>query len=37
MKKLKCHCGAIEAKINAPENLEKILRCIVHYVKEKVQ
>ena len=27
MKKLKCHCGAIEADINVTENLEKVLRC----------
>ena len=23
MKKLKCHCGEVEAEINAPENFEK--------------
>ena len=23
MKKLKCHCGAIEAEINIPNNFEK--------------
>tara|TARA_B100001094_G_C18154831_1_gene785809 strand:+ start:1137 stop:1499 length:363 start_codon:yes stop_codon:yes gene_type:complete len=27
MKKLKCHCEAIEANINVSENFEKILRC----------
>ena len=27
MKLLKCHCGAIEAKINVQENIDKILRC----------
>ena len=26
MKKLKCHCGAVEAEINV-ENFEKIMRC----------
>ena len=27
MKNLKCHCGSIEASINVPENLEKVLKC----------
>ena len=35
MKKLKCHCGAIEAEINAPEDLEKILRCNCSLCKRK--
>ena len=35
MKKLKCHCGAIEAEINNSENLEKILRCNCSLCKRK--
>ena len=35
MKKLKCHCGAIEAEINVPENLEKVLRCNCSLCKRK--
>jgi hypothetical protein len=35
MKKLKCHCGAIEANINVAENLEKILRCNCSLCKRK--
>ena len=35
MKKLKCHCGAIEAEINIAENLEKILRCNCSLCKRK--
>ena len=35
MKKLKCHCGAIEANINVTENLEKILRCNCSLCKRK--
>ena len=35
MKLLKCHCGAIEAEINAPGNLEKILRCNCSLCKRK--
>ena len=27
MKKLKCHCGEVEAEINVPDNLEKVLKC----------
>ena len=27
MKKLICHCGEVEAEINLPNNLEKILKC----------
>ena len=34
MKKLKCHCGAIEAKIDI-ENLEKIMRCNCSICKRK--
>tara|TARA_B100000035_G_scaffold313103_1_gene326040 strand:- start:7 stop:369 length:363 start_codon:yes stop_codon:yes gene_type:complete len=35
MKKLKCHCGAIEAEIDIPEKLEKILRCNCSLCKRK--
>ena len=35
MKLLKCHCGAIEAEINALGNLEKILRCNCSLCKRK--
>tara|TARA_B100001059_G_scaffold109641_1_gene109708 strand:+ start:44 stop:406 length:363 start_codon:yes stop_codon:yes gene_type:complete len=35
MKKLKCHCGSIEAEINNLENLEKILRCNCSLCKRK--
>ena len=35
MRLLKCHCGAIEAEINAPENLKKILRCNCSLCKRK--
>ena len=27
MKKLTCHCKQVEAEINIPDNLEKILKC----------
>jgi hypothetical protein len=36
MKKLKCHCGAIEAEINYLK-FRKILRCNCSFVKEKEQ
>ena len=35
MKKLKCHCGAIEAEINITENFEKLLRCNCSICKRK--
>ena len=35
MKKLKCHCGAIEANINVAENFEKILKCNCSLCKRK--
>ena len=35
MKLLKCHCGAIEAEINVPNNLDKILRCNCSLCKRK--
>ena len=35
MKLLNCHCGAIEAEINVPDSLEKILRCNCSLCKRK--
>ena len=35
MKKLKCHCGSIEAEINNTESLDKILRCNCSLCKRK--
>ena len=35
MKLLKCHCGAVAAKVNAPDSLEKILRCNCSICKRK--
>ena len=35
MKKLKCHCGNIEAEINISGNLEKFLRCNCSLCKRK--
>lgn len=35
MKKLKCHCGAIEAEINIQGNIEKLLRCNCSLCKRK--
>ena len=35
MKKLKCHCGEIEAKINLVGELEKIVRCNCSICKRK--
>ena len=35
MKKLKCHCGEIEAEINIKDNLEKILRWNCSLCKRK--
>ena len=35
MKKLNCHCGAIEAEIIVPDNLEKVLRCNCSLCKRK--
>ena len=35
MKKLSCHCGAIEAEINIAGNFEKILRCNCSLCKRK--
>ena len=35
MRKLKCHCGAIEAKINIEGDVKKILRCNCSLCKRK--
>ena len=35
MLKLKCHCGDVEAEINAPNQLEKLLRCNCSICKRK--
>ena len=35
MKKLICHCGAVEAEINAPDKPEKILKCNCSICKRK--
>ena len=35
MLKLKCHCGEIEAEINIPSNLNKIMRCNCSICKRK--
>ena len=32
---LKCHCGGVEAEINAPEKLEKMIRCNCSICKRK--
>jgi|TARA_X000001036_G_C20602304_1_gene775450 hypothetical protein len=35
MKKLKCHCGSVEAEINAPDIVEKFLKCNCSICKRK--
>ena len=35
MKKLKCHCGAVEAEINVQENFEQTLKCNCSLCKRK--
>ena len=35
MKKLKCHCGAVEAEINVSKNFSKILKCNCSLCKRK--
>ena len=35
MKKLVCHCGEIEAEIDIPEKLEKVIRCNCSICKRK--
>jgi hypothetical protein len=35
MKKLSCHCKQVEAEINLPDKLEKIIRCNCSICKRK--
>ena len=35
MKKLTCHCGAVEAEIRVSDKLEKVLRCNCSICKRK--
>ena len=35
MKKLVCHCGEVEAEIDIPEKLEKVIRCNCSICKRK--
>ena len=35
MRKLKCHCGDVEAEINVPNQFEKIMRCNCSICKRK--
>ena len=35
MKKLTCHCGEVEAEINLPNKLEKVVRCNCSICKKK--
>jgi hypothetical protein len=35
MKKLKCHCGAIEAEINLSNDLKKTIKCNCSICKRK--
>ena len=35
MLKLKCHCGNVEAEINAPKQLSKLIRCNCSICKRK--
>ena len=35
MLKLKCHCGSVEAEINATNHLDKLLRCNCSICKRK--
>ena len=35
MKKLKCHCGDVEAQINVSNNLEKTVKCNCSICKRK--
>tara|TARA_B100001094_G_C18119345_1_gene765929 strand:+ start:1035 stop:1412 length:378 start_codon:yes stop_codon:yes gene_type:complete len=35
VKKLKCHCGLVEAEINLPDELEKVLKCNCSICKKK--
>ena len=35
MKKLKCHCGGVEAEVNVSEKFEKVIRCNCSICKRK--
>ena len=35
MRKLKCHCGKVEAEINVPDQLEKLIKCNCSICKRK--
>ena len=35
MKKLKCHCGEVEAEINLDGDLQKVLQCNCSICKRK--
>ena len=35
MKKLKCHCGAVEAEINLDGDLAKVIKCNCSICKRK--
>ena len=35
MKKLRCHCGAVEAEINISDKIEKFIRCNCSICKRK--
>tara|TARA_B100000029_G_C17136494_1_gene800749 strand:- start:174 stop:539 length:366 start_codon:yes stop_codon:yes gene_type:complete len=35
MKKLTCHCGAVEAEVKVPEKFEKVMRCNCSICKRK--
>ncbi len=35
MRKLRCHCGDVEAEINIPERIEKVMRCNCSICKRK--
>ena len=35
MKKLTCHCGAVEAEVNVLDKFEKVLRCNCSVCKRK--
>ena len=38
IKKLKCHCGNVEAEVNIPENgIEKIMRCNCSICKKRIR
>jgi hypothetical protein len=37
MKKLKCHCGSVEAEINVDGDLEKIVKCNCSLCKRRGQ